>query len=416
MAFSSDNRLGGTQMLTILGSTGSIGTSTLDVCKRHPDKFSLFALTADRNVDILLQQCLDFHPQYAVMRDDLAAKELREKLASLAGNSTTVLSGQQALIDVAEAPEVDSVMAAIVGAAGLLPTLAAVKSGKKVLLANKETLVMAGKLFMDAVVASGASLLPIDSEHNAIFQCLPIHCHASGNVAALDSTVKGGIRKLLLTGSGGPFRQWSPDQLAQATPEQACNHPNWSMGKKISVDSATLMNKGLEFIEARWLFDMSPDDIQVVIHPQSIIHSMVEYVDGSVLAQLGHPDMRTPIAHALAWPDRINSGVGSLEWSTLSTLDFEEPDTQRFPALSLSISAASAGAGAPVVLNAANEIAVDAFLQGKIGFTDISDLLQEVMAALVFGEPDTIDDVIHLDSLARASAIELVATLSGKVK
>ncbi|MGH1441084.1 MAG: 1-deoxy-D-xylulose-5-phosphate reductoisomerase [Cellvibrionaceae bacterium] len=414
MASSSDNNLNGIQVLTILGSTGSIGTSTLDVCRRHPDKFSLFALTANNNIDILFQQCQDFQPQYAVMRDESAAKLLREKLSSVTGNKTEVLSGVSALIEVAEASEVDSVMAAIVGAAGLLPTLAAVKSGKKVLLANKEALVMAGKLFMDAVVQSGANLLPIDSEHNAIFQCLPINDSVPNN--ALDANARKGIRKLLLTGSGGPFRQWSSEQLVQATPEQACKHPNWSMGKKISVDSATLMNKGLEFIEARWLFDMPPEDIQVVIHPQSIIHSMVEYVDGSVLAQLGHPDMRTPIAHALAWPDRINSGVGSLDWSTLSGLDFEEPDIHRFPALSLAISAASAGSGAPVVLNAANEVAVDAFLQKQIGFTDISDLLQEIMSSLVFGEPNTIDDVVHLDSLARTSAVELVTALSGKTK
>jgi len=403
------------QVLTILGSTGSVGASTLDVYSRHPDRFTLFALTANNNVDVLFEQCRDFTPRYAVMLNEQSAKELREKLKTI-NCCTEVLSGDQALVDVAREPEVDSVMAAIVGAAGLLPTLAAVKAGKKVLLANKESLVMAGKLLMDAVVNSCATLLPIDSEHNAIFQCLPAHVNAQSTVTALDVQTKKSIRKLLLTGSGGPFREWSSEQIAQATPEQACNHPNWSMGKKISVDSATLMNKGLEFIEARWLFDVLPNEIQVVIHPQSIIHSMVEYVDGSVLAQLGHPDMRTPIAHAMAWPERISAGVASLDWATMASLDFEEPDFNRFPALSLSIEAASAGSGAPVVLNAANEVAVDAFLKEQISFVGISQLLEKIMSSLDFGEPDTIDDVLHLDFLARESAKELIKMVSGKAK
>ena len=403
------------QTVTVLGSTGSVGVSTLDVLSRHPDKFSVFALTADSSVDIMFEQCRNFTPRYAVMRDERAANLLRQQLSSIACK-TEVLSGEEALADVAKDPEVDTVMAAIVGAAGLLPTLAAVNSGKKVLLANKESLVMAGKLFMEAVLAGGASLLPIDSEHNAIFQCLPLSTSNTVNGSAnsavsstvLNTQTKKTIRKILLTGSGGPFRSWSLDDIEQASPEQACKHPNWSMGQKISVDSATLMNKGLEFIEARWLFNLSPKDIEVVIHPQSIIHSMVEYVDGSVLAQLGHPDMRTPIAHALAWPDRIETGVPSLDWMAMAQLEFEAPDLNRFPALSLAIDAASSGTGAPVILNAANEVAVSAFLQKKISFGGIARLLSEIMSTINFGEPDTIDDVLYLDSLARKSAQELI--------
>lgn len=406
------------QTVTVLGSTGSIGASTLDVLSQHPDKFSVFALTADKSVDILFEQCRYFTPRYAVMRDERAANLLRQQLSAISCK-TEVLSGEQALIDVAKDPEVDSVMAAIMGAAGLLPTLAAVNSGKKVLLANKESLVMAGKLFMDAVLACGARLLPIDSEHNALFQCLPLNSGGSVNTTVnstmLNAQTKKTIRKVLLTGSGGPFRNWSLDDIDQASPEQACNHPNWSMGQKISVDSATLMNKGLEFIEARWLFDLAPKDIQVVIHPQSIIHSMVEYVDGSVLAQLGHPDMRTPIAHALAWPDRIEAGVPSLDWVAMAQLDFEAPDLNRFPALSLAIEAASSGSGAPVVLNAANEVAVSAFLRGQISFGGITYLLKEIMSTLDFREPGTIDDVLHLDLMARKSTQELIKVANTKI-
>jgi 1-deoxy-D-xylulose-5-phosphate reductoisomerase len=383
------------QSITILGSTGSIGVNTLDVIGRHPSKFRVFALTANNNVTQLRAQCQQYSPSYAVMRDDAAANQLRQELQSV-GCSTEVLSGDKALSEVAQSAEVDTVMAAIVGAAGLLPTLAAVESGKKVLLANKEALVMAGGLFMTAVSASGATLLPIDSEHNAIFQCLP------SNTASSEQLL--GVRKVLLTGSGGPFRSWSAEAIASATPEQACNHPNWSMGRKISVDSATLMNKGLEFIEARWLFGVAPSDIEVIIHPQSIIHSMVEYVDGSVLAQLGHPDMRTPIAHALAWPARIDSGVSSLDLIAMQDLQFEAPDVERFPALSLAIAAASSGAGAATILNAANEIAVAAFLQQKISFGAISQLLAEVMATADYSEPETIDAVLDVDLYARRLA------------
>ncbi len=400
------------QQITVLGSTGSIGLNTLDVLQRHPEQFTVFALTANTNSELLEQQCRQFSPQYAVLRDELSAEQLRENLGK--HGKTEVLSGEQALVDVAGATEVDIVMAAIVGAAGLLPTLAAVQAGKKVLLANKETLVMAGQLFIDAVKQHGAVLLPIDSEHNAIFQCLPIHQQVLDNHSQLSDQIKRSIRKILLTGSGGPFRQWSQEQMANASPEQACNHPNWSMGKKISVDSATLMNKGLEFIEARWLFDVSPSDIQVLIHPQSIIHSMVEYIDGSVLAQLGHPDMRTPIAHALAWPNRIDAGVGSLNWTELLGLTFETPDFSRFPALKLAMNAASMGSGAAVVLNAVNEVAVDAFLKRHINFIGINQLLEHVMSCFNFWEPDTIDAVLDLDSAARHSALELLKTVNDK--
>lgn len=387
------------QTITILGSTGSIGVSTLDVIARHPDKFRVFALTANRSVDVLVAQCLQFSPAFAVLKDASSADQLRERLRQ-ASCSTEVLAGDEAMIQVAKESAVDTVMAAIVGAAGLLSTLAAVTAGKKVLLANKEALVMAGSLFTDAVQKSAAQLLPIDSEHNAIFQCLPAYSKA-GDFSS-------GVRKLLLTGSGGPFRTWSADSIAQATPEQACNHPNWSMGQKISVDSATLMNKGLEFIEARWLFDVEPERIQVVIHPQSIVHSMVEYVDGSVLAQLGHPDMRTPIAHALAWPCRMEAGVSALDLIGAKDLQFEAPDYQRFPALSLAIAAASASAGAATALNAANEVAVEAFLAKRIGFNDVNRVLSDVMATENYGEPENIDAVLDLDFRVRSLTTEMM--------
>jgi 1-deoxy-D-xylulose-5-phosphate reductoisomerase len=397
------------QVLTVLGSTGSIGTSTLDVVLRHPDNFKIFALTANSNVDILVQQCLTFKPNYAVMLNKSSARELKAKLHQ-ANSKTEVLMGKTALIRVVEDSSVDTVMAAIVGAAGLLPTLAAVKANKKVLLANKEALVMAGGLFMTALHNSQATLLPIDSEHNAIFQCLPIadnKPNASNNTRSVNG-YSNGVKKLLLTGSGGPFREWPLTAINSATPDQACNHPNWSMGRKISVDSATLMNKGLELIEARWLFGVKPNDIEVVIHPQSIIHSMVEYVDGSVLAQLGHPDMRTPIAHALAWPDRIDAGVDSLDFMSLSRLTFEKPDFERFPALSLAISVASMPTSAATVLNAANEIAVQAFLEGRISFGHIALLLEQAIAATEFFELPSIEAVLDVDLRARKLAGKII--------
>lgn len=411
------------QVLTVLGSTGSVGSSTLDVVSRHPDSFKIFALTANTNVDVLEQQCLTYTPTYAVMRNKSSALELRAKLRA-AKSSTEVLMGRSALIDVVEDSCVDTVMAAIVGAAGLLPTLAAVKANKKVLLANKEALVMAGGLFMSALRDSQATLLPIDSEHNAIFQCLPIvankrdSCSINHNVNSSvnsnseisysDIGCTKGVKKLLLTGSGGPFRQWSSEAINSATPDQACNHPNWSMGRKISVDSASLMNKGLEFIEARWLFDVKPSDIEVVIHPQSIIHSMVEYVDGSVLAQLGHPDMRTPIAHALAWPDRMDAGVSSLDFMRLSNLTFEKPDIERFPALSLAISVASMPSSAAAILNAANEVAVQAFLDGRIAFGHIAILLERVISTGDFFELESIEAVIDEDLRARELSSQII--------
>lgn len=383
------------QRITVLGSTGSIGINTLDVVTRHPQQFQIFALTANTSVEKLLSQCLQFEPMYAVMQDAVAAETLREALAAT-GCSTEVLSGIESIEAVAAHEQVDTVMAAIVGAAGLLPTLAAVNAGKKVLLANKESLVMAGALFIEAMRASNALLLPIDSEHNAIFQCLPTGYRASLPMPA--------VRKLLLTGSGGPFRQWSAQQLHKATPAQACKHPNWSMGQKISVDSASLMNKGLELIEACWLFDVEPKSIEVVVHPQSIIHSMVEYDDGSVLAQMGNPDMRTPIAHALAWPERIESGVSSLNLLDIARLDFEAPDLSLFPCLSLAINAAKEGNGMPTVLNAANEVAVAAFLQSEIGFTDIARIIEETLLSVSSWEPDSVASVIELDKLARTQA------------
>lgn len=407
------------QVLTVLGSTGSIGASTLDVVSRHPNNFKVFALTANTSVDALERQCLVFKPTYAVMLNESSGLELAVRLKSV-NSKTEVLTGQAALIDVVEHSCVDTVMAAIVGAAGLLPTLAAVKANKKVLLANKEALVMAGGVFMDALRNSRAILLPIDSEHNAIFQCLPLNKNTSSvnkgvgiNGPDCNNVNRraNGVKKLLLTGSGGPFRGWSEEAIDSATPDQACNHPNWSMGRKISVDSASLMNKGLEFIEARWLFDVDPSDIDVVIHPQSIIHSMVEYVDGSVLAQLGHPDMRTPIAHALAWPERMDAGVSSLDFVRLGELSFEAPDVERFPALSLAISVASMPSSAATVLNAANEVAVQAFLEGRITFGHIPLLLEQVISSADFFELDSIDTVLDQDLKARAMAATIIKSL-----
>jgi 1-deoxy-D-xylulose-5-phosphate reductoisomerase len=391
------------QTITILGSTGSIGINTLDVISQHRDKFSIFALTADQSVEALFEQCVQFDPVYAVIRNSNHAQVLEKKLREQK-SSTRVLSGDRALEEVAEESGVDTVVAAIVGAAGLKPTLAAVNAGKKILLANKESLVMAGKLFMDAVHQSGAILLPIDSEHNAIFQCLPERYQAD-----LQSS---GVKRLLLTGSGGPFRTWASEAIAKATPEQAIAHPNWAMGKKISVDSATLMNKGLEFIEAKWLFDVAPEMIEVVIHPQSIIHSMVEYVDGSTLAQLGHPDMRTPIAHVLAWPARIAVDMSPLDLIK-GSLTFEQPDLERFPALALAMQVARNHSGVATVLNAANEVAVDAFLQNQIDFNAINNLLSETLDKVDCGEPDSIHAVLDLDLRTRKIANQLMSTTVG---
>jgi 1-deoxy-D-xylulose-5-phosphate reductoisomerase len=394
------------QRVTVLGATGSIGVSTLDVLARHPERYSVFALTADRKWQILATQCLQHNPRYAVLNDGVAAIALAEELRRQ-GCSTEVLHGADALAQVSGHADVHVVMAAIVGAAGLLPTLAAVKAGKKVLLANKEALVMAGGLFTRAVAEHGATLLPIDSEHNAIFQCLPNH-RADYLVDGLQSS---GVRKILLTASGGPFRNTPLADFKAVTPEQACAHPNWSMGQKISVDSATMLNKGLELIEACWLFNARPDQVQVVIHPQSVIHSMVEYVDGSVLAQLGNPDMRTPIAHALAWPERIASGVAGLDIIATARLDFTAPDYERFPCLRLAQQAAARAATAPTILNAANEVAVAAFLQRKIRFDQIAQVIASVLDKQDVIEPDSLELVIASDQKARELAQSVILAL-----
>ncbi|MDE2309590.1 MAG: 1-deoxy-D-xylulose-5-phosphate reductoisomerase [Betaproteobacteria bacterium] len=387
------------QNLTILGSTGSIGASTLDIVARHPDKYSVLALTAQRQEDALFEQCIRFKPRYAVLLDEAAAARLTQKI-SAAGLAVQVLCGVEALELVSSLPEVDAVMAAIVGAAGLRPTLAAARAGKKILLANKETLVMAGRVFMEAVRQHNATLLPIDSEHNAIFQALP--SNFAGDLAA------SGVRRILLTASGGPFRNTPLPELQRVTPEQACAHPNWVMGRKISVDSSTMMNKGLEVIEAHWLFNAPADAIQVVVHPQSVIHSLVQYVDGSVLAQLGNPDMRTPIAHALAYPERIEAGVEPLDLLKVATLNFMAPDLARFPCLALAYQALRAGGTAPTVLNAANEAAVAAFLDKRISFLAIPRLIEDVLVAMPVAAANTLDEVLNADAAARAAAHELM--------
>ncbi|OWG40005.1 1-deoxy-D-xylulose-5-phosphate reductoisomerase [Stutzerimonas stutzeri] len=378
--------------ITILGATGSIGLSTLDVVARHPDRYDVFALTGFSRLAELRALCLKHRPRYAVVGDQAQARILQDQLHA-DGVSTRVLDGEGGLSEVAAHPKVDVVMAAIVGAAGLKPTLAAVQSGKRVLLANKEALVMSGALFMQALRDSGAVLLPIDSEHNAIFQCLPTdYSQGLGTV---------GVRRILLTASGGPFREMAPDLLSDVTPEQACAHPNWSMGRKISVDSASMMNKGLELIEACWLFDARPHQVEVVIHPQSVIHSMVDYVDGSVLAQLGNPDMRTPIAHALAWPERIESGVSALDLLRVGRLDFQAPDDRRFPCLRLARTAAEVGGTAPAMLNAANEVAVDAFLNRRIRFTEIASIIDDVLNHEASVPTACLEDVLAADRRAR---------------
>jgi 1-deoxy-D-xylulose-5-phosphate reductoisomerase len=387
------------QNIAILGATGSIGASTLDVIARHPSRFRVAALTANRQVDELAELCRRHRPDAVCVADAAQAPRLRERLA-VAGASCRVLAGDEGLVEIASLPGVDCVMAAIVGAAGLRATLAAAKAGKKLLLANKEALVVAGPVFMETVRASRAVLLPIDSEHNAIFQCLPPF--ASGDLAAK------GIRRILLTGSGGPFRARARDELQRVTPDEACAHPNWVMGRKISVDSATMMNKGLEVIEAHWLFGATPEQIQVVVHPQSVVHSMVEFADGSVIAQLGHPDMRTPIAQALAYPDRVDAGVPPLDLFGIGSLGFERPDYARFPALGLAYAALKSGGSAPATLNAANEVAVAAFLEGRLPFLQITAVIEETLNALDSRPVRTLEEVLEADARARMRAVKIV--------
>lgn len=395
------------KQVTILGATGSIGLSTLDVIARHSERFAVFALTANTQVERLYQQCRQYRPVYAVMFDPQAAEQLQHTLQQ-DGLETKVLAGLEGLVEVASHPGTDYVMAAIVGAAGLQPTLAAARAGKRVLLANKEALVMSGKLFMDAIKQNDAQLLPIDSEHNAIFQCLP------GQPA--DNVQNLGVRRILLTGSGGPFRQTPLNQLQAVTPEQAVAHPNWDMGQKISVDSATMMNKGLELIEACWLFDTTPDFIQIVVHPQSVVHSMVEYDDGSVLAQMGQPDMRTPIAHALAWPKRMESGVARLNLFDVAHLDFELPDYERFRCLQLAEQVAREGGTAPAILNAANEVAVQAFLDKELAFPGIASVVESVLGVMSGRNADDLETILDDDEQARLRAREFIDQAHSKVQ
>jgi 1-deoxy-D-xylulose-5-phosphate reductoisomerase len=390
--------------ICILGATGSIGVSTLDVVARHPDLYKVVALTANVNIDTLYEQCLTHHPEYVVVVSVQKAQEFRQKIAASPLAAIKVLAGVEALQQVATLENVDAVMAAIVGAAGLLPTLAAAKAGKTILLANKEALVMSGQIFLQAVSDSGAQLLPIDSEHNAIFQCMPAG-YTTGQIAKQ-------VRRILLTASGGPFRSTPIADLASVTPEQAVAHPKWDMGRKISVDSATMMNKGLELIEACLLFNVAPDDVQVVIHPQSIIHSMVDYVDGSVLAQMGNPDMRTPIAYALAWPERFESGVAPLDIFAVGHMDFQPADLQRFPCLRLAYQAIKAGGIMPTVLNAANEIAVQAFLDEQVRFIDIATIIERSMAQFSADVADSLELILRADEQARTVALQVIAELS----
>jgi 1-deoxy-D-xylulose-5-phosphate reductoisomerase len=390
--------------LCVLGSTGSIGVSTLDVAGRHPDEYRVVALTANGNWERLAEQCEAFRPSYAVMIDPAQADRLKEALKAKGVTETKVLTGSKALEEVSTLPEVDSVMAAIVGAAGLLPTLAAARAGKTILLANKEALVMSGPLFMTAVVQSGAALLPIDSEHNAIFQCMPAQYRAGQQANE--------VRRILLTASGGPFLRKALSELHDVTPDQAVAHPNWVMGRKISVDSATMMNKGLELIEACLLFNTPADKVQVVVHPQSVIHSMVDYVDGSVLAQMGCPDMRIPIAHAMAWPERFTSGAEPLDLFQVKRLDFEAPDFERFPCLQRAYDAVRAGETMPAILNAANEVAVASFLDGQIRFTAIPDVIKHAMDTVDNLKATDIDAVLEADAIARRVADAYIAQLT----
>ena len=384
--------------LTILGATGSIGLSTLDVVRRHADRYRVYALTAHRDIPSLVQQCDEFRPEFVCVADesllDALAQALRQR-----GSTAVPLAGARSLEQLACAAEVDVVMAAIVGSAGLSPTIAAARAGKQILLANKEALVMAGGLFMDAVIYGGASLLPIDSEHNAIFQCLPYP-----NGSRTPNLDRVGVRRILLTGSGGPFRTRARSSLTQVSPAEACKHPNWSMGQKISVDSATMMNKGLEIIEAHWLFNAPADRIEVVVHPQSVIHSMVEYVDGSVLAQLGNPDMRTPIAQALAFPERIPSGVDFVDLFKIGRLDFEAPDFTRFPALKLAYAALRAGGTAAAILNAANEVAVESFLNNRLSFLGMTSVIEQTMSEVAFAAVESLEQIFDVDAHARTVA------------
>ncbi|WP_429107282.1 1-deoxy-D-xylulose-5-phosphate reductoisomerase [Aeromonas media] len=394
--------------LVILGASGSIGQSTLKVLRQNPGRWQVLALTAARSVDAMVRDCLEFSPRFAVMVDEKAASDLAGRLKTH-GCPTRVLCGQAALCEVAAHPDAHSVMAAIVGAAGLAPTMAAVRAGKRILLANKEALVMSGAFFMEAVRHHGAELLPIDSEHNAIFQCLPEAIQREPGFCDLAGA---GISKILLTGSGGPFRYTDIGELARVTPAQAVAHPNWSMGAKISVDSATMINKGLEYIEARWLFNALPEQIQVVIHPQSVIHSMVQYKDGSVLAQLGNPDMCTPIAHALAYPGRIESGVEPLDFFSVGEFSFIRPDYARYPCLALAMAACQQGQAATTSLNAANEEAVAAFLAERIGFMDIARVNESIMTTLGTSAAGSLEDLIALDGRARAHAQQLIEELA----
>ena len=392
------------QKMVILGATGSIGASTLSVIGNNPEAYCIYALVANTNVDKMLALCIAHQPSIAHMVDGDAARLLRQRLP--ADSSVEVTTGATELDDLVSAPCVDTVMAAIVGAAGLLPTLAAVKAGKRVLLANKESLVMSGRLFIEAMQASGAQVLPVDSEHNAIFQALPESIQRNIGYCDLEG---GGISHILLTGSGGPFLTSPLDSLSAMTPAQACKHPNWSMGRKISVDSASMMNKGLEYIEARWLFNATAEQLKVVIHPQSVIHSMVQYRDGSVLAQLGNPDMRTPIAHCMSYPQRISSGVEPLDFFKVGQLSFLEPDYERFPCLSLAIEACKQGHEATTVLNAANEISVAAFLENKLTFTDIAKITEACLSKVSTSLLKSLDDIVALDTQTRRYALELVA-------
>jgi len=390
--------------IAVLGATGSVGVNTLDVVARHPDRYRVVALGAHRNVEGLLKQIEQFRPALAALTDPDAAQVLEARLKAQ-GLPTRVLSGPESLETLATLPEVDQVMAAVVGAAGLRSTLAAAHAGKRLLLANKESLVMSGPLLMAAVHASGCELLPIDSEHNAIFQCLP-----HGSKAGLGAA---GVRRILLTASGGPFRDWDAKAIAAATPDQACKHPNWVMGRKISVDSASLMNKGLELIEACFMFALPPAKVEIVVHPQSVIHSMVEYVDGSVLAQLACPDMRTPIAYGMAWPERIAAGTDYLDLIRTRQLDFLAPDATRFPCLALARAVADTGGLAPAILNAANEVAVTAFLERRLNFPDIPAVIECVLSKAAGGEIHSLDDVLQADAEARGLALEFCRTRGG---
>jgi len=393
------------QLITILGSTGSIGVNTLDVIARKPDRYKVFALTANRNVDLLQQQCETFKPVFAVMQDEDAAGQLRQVLS---GSGIEVLSGVEGLQSVAAHEDVDCVMAAIVGGIGLAPTYAAARAGKKVLLANKEALVMAGSLFMEAVNQSGCTLLPIDSEHNAMFQCLPV-----SDRGRFQNHDKDGFSKIVLTGSGGPFLNRDADTLGDVTPEQACAHPNWSMGRKISVDSATMVNKALELIEACFLFGLPESAIDIMIHPQSIVHSMVHFCDGSVLAQLGNPEMRTPSAYGLAWPERMDAGVATLDLAAISTLEFTRPDLVRFPCLRIGREVARTGGSAPVILNAANELAVAGFLAGSLRFDQIPAIIAATLEEQPVSSMATLEEVLAADAAARDTAARHIGKITG---